>query len=103
VPFLPNPGAALHIEPQSELDRLRRALESCAIFRGAGVRAYPFWAHMTIAEFITVEDTKRLVSEIGGDRAPQGNFLCDHLAYLVPDEGFRFIERATLALNTRRG
>jgi hypothetical protein len=70
---------ALDIQPQADLDRLRCALEDCDIFKGAGPRAYPFWAHMTIAEFISVADTKKLVREIGGDHAPRGSFVCDHI------------------------
>ena len=81
VPFLPKPGAAL---------------ESCEVFAGAGPRAFPFWAHITIAEFVSVETTQELVREIGGDRAPSGIFVCDRLSYLVPDDGFRFTERRVL-------
>jgi 2'-5' RNA ligase len=100
VPFLPKPGAALAIEPQAELDRIRRALESCEAFADAGPRSLPFWAHMTIAEFVSVDATRKLVSEIGGGRGPGGTFVCDHLSYLVPDESFRFTERAVLKLRT---
>jgi 2'-5' RNA ligase len=100
VPFLPKAGAALQIEPQAELDRLRRALEACQIFQGAGPRRYPFWAHMTIAEFISVFDTEKLVKDIGGDRAPSGSFVCEYLSQLVPDESFRFREHRRLALGT---
>jgi 2'-5' RNA ligase len=99
VPFLPKPGAALDIAPQAELDRLRRTLETCDIFQGVRPRAHPFWAHMTIAEFISVDDTEKLVREIGG-RTPTGAFLCDHLSYLVPDESFKFRELRRLALGT---
>jgi 2'-5' RNA ligase len=98
VSFLPKPGVALHIEPQAKLNHLRRALESCEMFRGARERVHPFWAHMTIAEFVMIEDTEELLREIGGDRAPVGTFACDHLSYLLPDEDFRFIEHRTLAL-----
>ena len=100
IPFLPKPGAALDIQPQAELDRLRCALEDCDIFKGAGPRAYPFWAHMTIAEFISVADTKKLVREIDGDHAPRGCFICDHISHLVPDERFCFREVTRLVLRT---
>jgi 2'-5' RNA ligase len=98
VPFLPKPGAAHDIEPQDELDRLRRVLEACDVFAGAGPRSHPFWAHMTIAEFVSVEATKELVRQVGGDRSPAGAFVCDQLSYLVPDESFRFTERRVLKL-----
>lgn len=54
---------------------------------------------MTIAEFASVDATKELIRQIGGDRAPAGSFVCDHLSYLVPDESFRFTERRVLELN----
>jgi 2'-5' RNA ligase len=100
VPFLPKPGAALDIEPQDELDRLRRALETCEIFAGAPPRPYPFWAHMTIAEFVSADDTNELVRQIGSDGAPAGSFVCDHLSYLVPDASFRFTEHRALKLGS---
>ena len=102
VPFLPRPGAALDIEPEDELDRLRRALEACEVFAGAGPRPYPFWPHMTIAEFVSVDATEELVRRIGGGRAPAGTFVCDHLSYQVPDEDFRFTERGVLVLGLDR-
>jgi 2'-5' RNA ligase len=98
VSFLPKPGAALDIEPKDALDRLRRALETCEVFAGAGPRPYPFWPHMTIAEFVSVDATKELVRQIGGDRAPVGSFVCDHLSYLVPDESLHFTERRVVKL-----
>jgi 2'-5' RNA ligase len=100
VPFLPKPGAVLDIEPKDELDRLRRTVETCEIFAGAGPRPYPFWPHMTIAEFVSVDATKELVRQIGGDRAPAGSFVCDHLSYLVPDESFHFTERRVVKLGS---
>lgn len=99
VPFLPRPGAALAIEPRDELDRLRRALEACEVFEGAAPRPRPFWPHLTIAEFVSVDATKDLVRQIGGGRAPAGSFVCDHLSYLVPDENFHFTERGVLGLD----
>jgi hypothetical protein len=55
---------------------------------------------MTIAEFISLSDTEKVVREIGGDRAPSGSFLCDHLVHYVPNESFKFRELRRLALGT---
>ncbi len=57
VSFLPKAGAALDIQPQAQLDKLRIALEVSEVFLGAPPRRHRFWAHMTIAEFISVEMT----------------------------------------------
>ena len=57
--YLPHPGVVLTIEPQDQLDRLRAALEAAPAFEGAPPRRYPFSAHMTIAEFISVSRPRR--------------------------------------------
>lgn len=100
VPFLPKPGAALDVKPQAEIDHLRGALEACPIFQNASPRAYPFWAHITIAEFISVGDTEKLMRDIGGSQALNGSFLCDYLSHFTPDENFRFREFRRLTLGS---
>ena len=44
---------------------------------------------MTIAEFITIDDSPKLCSELQAT-APSGSFLCDRLEFIVPDEMFWF-------------
>jgi 2'-5' RNA ligase len=95
--YLPHPGIVLAIQPQNELDRLRLVLEQTAPFTGAVDRSWPFSAHMTIAEFITVERTNELMEELR-DVAPNGQFVCDSVSLAVPDEAFRFEERRKLLL-----
>jgi 2'-5' RNA ligase len=96
--YLPHPGVVLDIAPQALLDSLRARLETCAAFVEAAPRRYRFRAHMTIAEFISVERTKELLIELEPG-APSGSFLCDRVSYLVPNSNFRFIERGTLLLH----
>ena len=95
--YLPHPGVCLSIEPQDELNRLRVALEAASCFVGAPPRPHPFSAHMTIAEFLSVEQTKALMDELR-DVAPNGMFTCDGLSYAVPDRNFHFTERKRLEL-----
>jgi 2'-5' RNA ligase len=97
--YLPHPGVCLAIEPQAELDRLRIALESASAFMGVSARQYPFSAHMTIAEFISVEQTEALMGQLE-DVAPKGVFVCTAVSYAVPDAAFHFTERKRLALAT---
>lgn len=92
-----HPGVVLAIEPQDELDKLRAALESASVFEGAPAREYHFSPHMTIAEFISMERTEELISELQG-LTPEGDFLCDSISYAVPDGSFHFTERAKLEL-----
>lgn len=91
--YLPHPGVCLAIEPQAELNKLRIALEGSTIFEEAQKRRFPFSAHMTIAEFITVEQTIELMIELK-DVAPRGDFICTCVSYAVPDANCRFTERA---------
>jgi 2'-5' RNA ligase len=95
--YLPHPGVCLAIAPQDALDRLRIALEGTSAFAGAAPRRYPFSAHMTIAEFASVEETEALMVVLR-DVAPQGEFLCEAVSYAVPEEEFRFSERRRLRL-----
>jgi 2'-5' RNA ligase len=91
------PVVCLAIEPHATLDRLRVALESAAVFAGAPARKYAFLPHMTIAEFITAEQSVRLMRELA-DVVPSGSFPCTGVAYAVPDANFHFTERGRLQL-----
>jgi len=93
--YPPHPGVVLKIEPQLELDRLRAHLESCRAFLGSPPRPYPFSAHMTIAEYISLERTASLMAELN-HVAPSGAFVCEGVSHVVPDESFHFCERRKL-------
>jgi 2'-5' RNA ligase len=92
INYLPHPGVCLAIEPLDVLDELRTTLESAAAFKGAPPRRYPFSPHMTIAEYITVDETTDLMVKLK-DSAPSGSFFCTSLSYVVPDNYFHFTER----------
>lgn len=95
--YLPYPGVCLAIEPRDVLDSLRRRLEKASIFADAPAQTYPFSAHMTIAEFISVEQTKALMHELAGV-APHGSFTCTGVSYAVPDAKCHFTERRQLSM-----
>src|SRR5215510_13910178 len=95
--YLPHPGICLAIEPQDKLNWLRMELESASVFTDAPERKYPFSAHMTIAEFITGEQTLSLMDELH-PIAPMGSFICGSVVYAVPDSDFHFSERGRLTL-----
>ena len=95
--YLPVPGIVLAIEPKDLLGSLVITLESASAFENAPPRPYPFSPHLTISEFIDVERTGELMVELQG-KTPEGEFLCDCVSYVVPDETFRFTERARLEL-----
>ena len=55
--------------------------------------------HMTIAEFISIEDSLRLCAQLQ-DSAPRGSFLCDRVEFIVPDDDFRFRKELAFPLGT---
>jgi 2'-5' RNA ligase len=91
------PGVMLKIEPKEIFQKVLAVIESAAVFKGAPPRPFPFYPHMTIAEYIDAAQTKILTEQLE-DAAPQGTFRCTHLSYIVPDASFHFMERARLML-----
>jgi len=82
-------GVAYLITPQEPIDELKEELHKAAVFEGKvyGRRDIP--AHMTIAEFVTIEESWQIYEEIK-DIAPSGSFLCDRLEFIVPDINMQF-------------
>ena len=54
-------------------------------------------AHMTIAEFVTIEESWQIFEEIQ-DIAPSGSFLCNQLEFIVPDINMQFQRVKTYTL-----
>ena len=90
-------GVGYPITPQEPIDDLKEALHAAAVFEGEVYRRRHIPAHMTIAEFISIEDSVKLCAELQ-DSAPSGSFLCDRLEFIVPDEDFHFQRRGTFFL-----
>lgn len=82
-------GVAYPIAPQAPIDELKCRLHQAAVFEGKAYQRRDIPAHMTIAEFVTIEESFRIVEELG-DAAPHGSFLVDRLAFIVPDVEMRF-------------
>lgn len=83
------PGVAYPVAPQEKFDELKRVIHQASVFDGAAYIRREIPAHMTIAEFLTIEDSLRICADLA-DRAPRGSFWCDRLDYVVPDDPFRF-------------
>ena len=92
-----HPGVAYPVRPQEPIDELKRILHSSSAFNSEAFYRRNIPAHMTIAEFISIEDSLKLCDEIM-DSAPGGSFLCDRLELVVPDENFHFKRRGTFLL-----
>jgi 2'-5' RNA ligase superfamily len=95
------PGVAYPVSPQERFDQLKSVIHQASVFEGVahGRREIP--AHMTIAEFLTIEDSLRICADLI-DTAPRGSFWCDRLEHVVPDAAFRFRRRGTFLLGTSR-
>jgi 2'-5' RNA ligase len=89
INFLPvAKGVVLEIEEQKKFEELYKTIENAE-----GVefyhRKWPFKAHMTIAEFISEEDTVILTEELNKNTI-QGSFSCDKVYYMVPNQDMVF-------------
>ena len=95
------PGVAYPVSPQERFDELKCVIHQASVFEGFAYRRRDIPAHMTIAEFLTIEDSLRICADLM-DRAPRGSFWCDRLEHLVPDATFRFQRRGTFLLGACR-
>ena len=95
------PGVAYPISPQERFDELKCIIHQASVFEGFASSRRDIPAHMTIAEFLTIEDSLRICADLI-DKAPRGSFWCDRLEHLVPDATFRFQRRGTFMLGSSR-
>jgi len=100
--YPPHPGVTLAVEPQQELRHLCGKLESVTPFSEAPERRWPFSAHMTIAEFLSWDQTEQLAAELAS-QGLAGEFTCSFVSLAIPDETFHFTERRRLFLGGREG
>ena len=91
------PGIACPVFPQAPIDRLKRALHSTSAFSRKEYKRRHIPAHMTIAEFLSNEDSTILCDELQ-KTVKGGTFLCDRLHFMVPDNRFRFKTSSTFYL-----
>ena len=92
---------ACPVSPQEPFDELKCIIHPASVFEGFAYSRRDIPAHMTIAEFLTIEDSLRICADLI-DRAPRGSFWCDRLEHIVPDATFRFQRRGTFLLGTFR-
>ena len=91
------PGIVCPISPQEPINLLKRALHSTAAFSRDAYNRRNIPAHLTIAEFVSTEDSRHSYAEIK-ERIKAGSFLCDRLEFIVPDRHFHFINHGTFIL-----
>lgn len=82
-------GVTYPIRPREPIDALRDALHKASVFCRPPYYTRTIAPHMTIAEFVNIEESWRILEEIK-DTAPRGSFLCNRLEFIVPDIHMKF-------------
>ena len=90
-------GVIYPIRPQEPIDKLKAALHTASAFSGKIYSRRNIPPHMTIAEFISIEDGLKLCVQLKNS-VPRGSFICDRLEFVVPDDDFHFQRKLTFFL-----
>ncbi len=99
--FPPNPGVTYAISPEDKFMQLRSVAHTTSLFNGVELKHKDVAPHMTIAEFISLEDTAKLLGKLKGN-VPEGDFLCDHIEYRVPNKDFYFEQVLIIPFGTKK-
>lgn len=91
-------GVSYPVRPQEPIDALKQALHASSAFGGESHQRRDIPAHMTIAEFLSIEESLLLCEQLQ-DTAPTGSFICDRLSLVVPDQDFSFNEALVFMLD----
>lgn len=82
------PGVVFAISPTEPFFELRRAVHATSAFEGHPLPRAHRQPHMTVAEFITMEQTANLLRDL--ETLEPGEFLCDSITLMVPDSQYHF-------------
>jgi hypothetical protein len=95
------PGVTCPVSPQDRFDELKRVVHQASVFEGVAYHTRKIPAHVTIAEFVTVEESLKIARDLASTPL-RGTFRCDRLEYVVPDATFRFHQCSTFVLGGHR-
>ena len=90
------PGVVYAISPHEPFFALRQMIHATSAFAGQALPRANRSPHMTLAEFITAEQSAELLRKLKD--LPPGTFRCNEVVFAVPDETFHFSPMATIAL-----
>ncbi|MBN1878216.1 MAG: 2'-5' RNA ligase family protein [Anaerolineae bacterium] len=93
-------GVVYPIRPPEPIYALRTVLHQASVFTRASYWTRTLPPHMTVAEFVSIEESWRIMEEIK-EIAPSGSFLCDRLEFIVPDMNMHFQRVKSYALGKR--
>lgn len=97
---VPHPGVVYGIEPMDKFMSLREAIHGTSLFENSPLTRRDVPPHMTIAEFISLEESLALEGVLKG-QVDEGEWLCEEIEYAVPDEHLRFHRVLKLPLGIR--
>ncbi len=98
---VPYPGVVYGLEPVDKFLSLREAIHGTSLFENSPLTRKNVPPHMTIAEFISVEESIALEGTLRG-QVDEGEWLCAEIEYAVLDEDLRFHRVLTFPLGIRR-
>lgn len=88
--FLPYPCIWYEVHPQAGILEIRTALHETGFFNLEIKHPENFTPHMTITEGLSGPNVdENLLDQLKAESS-SGSFFCEDLAYIVPDEQFRF-------------
>lgn len=95
----PYPGVTYTILPESEIETLRKVVHGNRLFQGIELEKSKVVPHMTIAEFVTMEQTKRIFDELKG-KVKSGKFMCKEIVLAIPNNEMYFNPIISIPLGT---
>lgn len=99
--FPPYPGVTYAITPEEPFMELRAAIHATSMFEHSPLQRRDIAPHMTIAEFISIEETASLLEALSG-RVREGDWLVDTVEYAAPDRHLHFRRLLTLPIGVRQ-
>ena len=96
-----HPGVSYPIHPEEPIRALQEALHKSRAFAGKVYKRRHIPPHMTIAEFISIQESLKLCDQLQ-DTAPKGSFICDRLEFIVPDDNMRWHREITFMLGSSK-
>lgn len=98
--FLPYPCIWYEIKPREPILALRSAFHQTGYFNLELKHPENFIPHMTITEGLSGPEVDRALLQRLQEESGCGTFLCQELAFIVPDHSFQFQIHRTLPLGS---
>ncbi len=88
--FLPSPVLWLEVQPADRVLALRQKLHELGLFDLSLPHTEDFVPHMTVTEGLSGTPVDEELHRMLAARIADGSFLCSKIAFIQPDDDFRF-------------